>query len=409
MKSFLTGKIARTTLAVVLLVAVFVGGIFVGEARIPAIEKVTSLYNKQPASVAAAANVDFEPFWKVWNLINEKYVDPDKLNDQQKVWGAIEGLASSLDDPYTVFMPPKEAESFASEIKGNFEGVGMEVGIKDDSLTVVSPLKGSPAEKAGVRAGDKIVKINGEVSATMKTEEAVTKIRGKKGTPVVLTLAREGKGQPFDITIVRDVINIPTLDTDFKDGVFIIKLYNFSEPSPRAFRVALKEFIDSGSDKLILDLRGNPGGYLDASVDMASWFLPKDAVIVREDFGPKAPEEVQRSKGYNIFTEHLKMVILVNGGSASASEIVAGALREHNVATIVGTKTFGKGSVQELVKVTPDTSLKITIARWLTPKGVSISEKGITPDVEVKMSAEDVEKGRDPQMAKAMEILLNKK
>ena len=369
--------------------------------------------------------MDFAAFWKAWNILNEKFVSTaTTTSDQDKVWGAIEGLAASLHDPYTVFFPPENAKIFQSEISGNFEGVGMEIGIKGDIITVIAPLKGTPAAKAGILSGDKILKINDTQTFGMKVDQAIKLIRGKKGTEVHLTILREGKKDPIEVKVIRDTISMPTIDTELKqiilsqkdatpeglsqNGVFIIKLYSFSATSPDLFREALRKFIESRSNKLILDLRGNPGGYLEAAVDMASWFLPAGKVVVSEDFGKNAPKVAYRSKGYNVFNKNLKFVILVNSGSASASEILAGALKEHGRASLVGETTFGKGSVQELVDITPDTSLKVTVARWLTPNGNSISEKGIAPDMEVKMTGDDVAKGKDPQMARAIRTVLGK-
>ncbi len=366
--------------------------------------------------------VDFSAFWRAWNILNQKYAGTSTA-DQEKVYGAIEGLTASLGDPYTVFFPPKEAKIFASEIAGNFEGVGMEVGVKDGKLVVVAPIKDAPAEKAGVRAGDYIVKIDDTDSILMATDEAVVLIRGKAGTKVRLTLAREGSKNPIEISITRAQIDLPTVKTTTKnevagaagstdsgvglrkDGIFVISLYSFSANSANLFRNALKDFIDSGSHKLVIDLRGNPGGYLEAAVDMASWFLPSGEVVVREEFGKDKAEHEYRSKGYDIFTDKLRVIILVDGGSASASEILAGALSENGVAKLVGTKTFGKGSVQELVQLTSDTSLKVTIAKWLTPKGHSISKQGITPDYVVPVTEEDIKNKKDPQMDKAVELL----
>ena len=188
--------------------------------------------------------------------------------------------------------------------------------------------------------------------------------------------------------------------------MFVISLHNFSAISANLFRDALREFIESGTDKMILDLRGNPGGFLEAAIDMASWYLPAGKMVVTEDFGDNGKPRVHRSKGYNIFTDKLKMAILINQGSASASEILAGALQQHGKATLVGTRSFGKGSVQELVKITPDTSLKVTVARWLTPNGSSISDGGLSADVEVEFTTEDFEAGEDPQLDKAVELLL---
>ncbi len=356
------------------------------------------------------STVDFSPFWKVWNLINEKYVPASttitRVGDEDKVYGAIEGLAQSLGDPYTVFLPPVQSEMFASEVRGNFSGVGMEVLAQEGSITIIAPLKDSPAARAGIQAGDKVIKINDRTTSGLSTEDAVGLIRGEKGSVVRLTLFRNGVKEPFEISIVRDTINLPVINTEVINGdIFKIDLYNFSENSPNLFRGALREFITSGADKLILDLRGNPGGYLEAAIDMASWFLPSSKVIVSEDFGNKQETRHYRSRGYDIFTDDLKFVILIDKGSASASEILASALYEHSRAILVGDTTFGKGSVQELVDITTKTSLKVTVARWLTPKGVSISEKGIEPKYLVPFTTSDRTAGRDPQLEKALEIL----
>ncbi len=358
----------------------------------------------------ADAKLDFSPFWKAWNVLSEKYVPASTtaaaVNNEDKLYGAISGLAASLGDPYTVFFPPVESELFASDIRGNFEGVGMEVLAQEGAITVIAPLKDSPAFRAGMLAGDRIIKIDGKETSGLTTEDAVQLIRGPRGTAVTVTVFRQGVKEPFNVKLVRDVINIPVINTsNLPGGVFLIELYSFSEQSPNLFRNALREFILSGDDKLILDLRGNPGGYLEAAIDMASWFLPGSKVVVREDFGGRKEERVYRSRGYDIFADNLKFVILIDKGSASASEILAGALSEHGRAKLVGETTFGKGSVQELVDITPDTSLKVTVARWLTPNGLSISEKGIEPDYKVVRTPADMQAGRDPQLDKALEIL----
>ncbi len=349
----------------------------------------------------------FSPFWKAWTILDDKYVEAASTTAQDKVWGAIQGLASSYDDPYTVFLPPVEAKMFEEDISGNFEGVGMELGIKDGQLRVVAPIKDSPAERAGVKAGDLIIRIADQSSLDMPVDEAVKLIRGKKGTPIVITFLTPGSSQPVERTIIRDIIDIPTLETESKPGgIFVIRLFSFTAQSPNLFRNALREFILSGDDKLILDLRGNPGGYLDAAWDMASFFLPPGAIVVTEDFGENGSPKVYRSKGYDVFRGDLDMLVIVDGGSASASEILAGALAENGVADLVGSKTFGKGSVQQLISLTPDTSLKVTIARWLTPGGHNLSHDGLEPDypVEAKGTAE----GDDPAMTKAIEILSSK-
>ena len=376
-------------------------GVYVGYSQRPTIDQVTSLYNKETAK---PAEVDFSPFWKAWNLIEEKYVASDGLDRQKMVYGAIGGMVAALDDPYTVFFPPVEKQLFESEIEGKFEGIGAEIGMRKGVLTVISPLTGSPAAGAGLLPGDKIARIDDVITTELTLDEAVRLIRGDKGTVVALTILRSGEDEMRVIKITRDTIHVPILDMEKRDGgVFVIHLYNFSEQSPLEFRKALQEMARSGSNKLILDLRNNPGGFLEASVDIASWFLESGKVVAREAFGD-GTELQHRSHGYNALS-NIPTVILVNNGSASASEILAGALRDHLKTQLIGTKTFGKGSVQELVDVTNTTSLKVTIARWLTPSGISLSENGLDPDIVVEITPEDVEKLQDPQMEKALEII----
>ncbi|MEK7498992.1 MAG: S41 family peptidase, partial [Patescibacteria group bacterium] len=306
-------------------------GVQVGARNLAAIDKVT-LANKE---TQVDTDADFAPFWKVWNTINEKYPQADQVSDQERIYGAISGLMDSLEDPYSVFFSPDEAKAFEEEIAGNFIGVGMEVGLKNDILTVISPLKDTPAYRANIKPGDKIIKIDGKITADISIEQAIKLIRGEKGTAVNLSILREGNEKQIEVKIVRDVINIPTLETELrKDGIFVIKLYTFSANSAKLFRDAIKSFAASKSDKLLLDLRGNPGGYLDSAVDISSWFLPSGKTVVIEDYGESKKEEVYRSRGYNVFNDKLKFVILIDAGSASASEIVAGAMQDHKRAKL---------------------------------------------------------------------------
>ncbi len=394
-------------ISLILLIGIFFIGTYVGYSRRPEIDKVLSLTHKESQVQTTA---DFSSFWKAWNLINEKSIYAKKVTDQDRVWGAIQGLASSLGDPYTVFFPPEENKLFNEEIQGSFSGIGAEIGIKDKVLTVVAPLKGSPAMAAGIKSGDKILKIDKIETNDMTVDKAINLIRGTKGTVVTLTILRAGERTTREIKITRDNIQIPTIDSELrKDNIFVIKFYSFSQNSAELFRQALNEFIKSGSHKLILDLRGNPGGYLNSAVDIGSWFIDQGKIIVSEDFGSNRKPIIYRSHGPRLFNkESLDFVILVDGGSASASEILSGALREHGVATLIGEKTFGKGSVQELLPVTEDTSLKVTVAKWLTPNGVSISEKGLDPDILVPFTLKDLDAKRDPQMDKAIEVLTAK-
>ena len=405
-------KIINAVIAVIAISSGAFGlGILVGTHNVT--QTSTPIFSEN--SALEPEGVDFSPVWKAWNVLNDKYVSATTTNNatsEDRVWGMVQGLTNSLGDPYTVFFPPADAEIFEADISGNFEGVGMEIAIRDNVLTVVSPLKNTPAYRAGLLSGDKIVEIDEESTEGFSVDKSVKLIRGERGTEVIFTVLREGETELLTIPVVRDVIQIPTISTETEDGaglredgVFVIQLYNFSALSQHVFREALREFISSGTDKLILDLRGNPGGFLDASVDMASWFLPVGKVVVSENFGEGAKPNTHRSRGYNIFNDNLKMAIIVNRGSASASEILAGALKEHGVATLVGERTFGKGSVQELVSITDDTSLKVTIARWLTPLGNSISDEGLTPDIEVERTLEDIQNNVDPQLDRAVEFL----
>lgn len=388
----------------------FGAGVLVG-GRVPAHAAQIITQSGQPE------DVDFSSVWKAWNLINENFVPAAVASsspiatstaeeNQQKVYGMISGLAASLNDPYTFFLPPAENKQFAADMSGSFEGVGMQIDVKDGVLIVVSPLKGTPAERAGMKAGDSILKIDGEVTKGLDVSEAVKKIRGPKGTVVTLTVLRTGWDAPRDIKVTRDVINVPIVTTTARpDGIFVITLSEFTSNSPELFRNALREFIESKDTKLILDMRGNPGGYLEAAVQIGSWFLPNGSTIVTEDYAGHQPDVVHRSYGYDIFNKNLKMLILVDGGTASASEILSDALRSYGIAKLVGVNTFGKGVVQQLFDITSDTSLKITVARWLGPDGEQIPHEGITPDVNVPVTEADVKAGKDAQLEKAVEML----
>ncbi len=389
-------------------------GVYTGLSYKTELEKIIGITNTEvPTDIP---DTDFSPFWKAWNTIDEKYPGADKVTNQERVYGAIAGLMNSLKDPYSVFFDPEETKSFKEQISGNFSGVGMEVGIKDEILTVIAPLKGTPAERAGIKTGDKILKINDVSTSDISVEKAVNLIRGEKGTEVSLTILHSGEQKSEEIKIIRDTINIPTLDTELRsDGVFVIKLYSFSSNAASLFKDALKEFAMAKTDKLILDLRGNPGGYLDTAVFMSSWFLPEGKVIVTEDYGGEEAPEVFRSKGYgvvrnkteNVLNDNLKYVILIDGGSASASEIVAGALQDHKRAILVGDQSFGKGSVQQVIQMTDETVLKITVAKWLTPNGNLIAQKGLTPDYLVKFIKDPKDEEKDNQLDKAVQLLNN--
>ncbi len=394
--------------AVVAVIA-FVGGMSVSsETGERVFANVPLLGNSLDATPDAEASLS--DFWKVWNVLSTQFVQthgsssPPSLDE--KIWGAIAGMTASYGDPYTVFLPPADAKIFIEDIAGNFGGVGMEIGIANDILTVIAPLKNTPAERAGIQSGDKILAIDGVSTKGLSTDEAVKMIRGEQGTEVSFTIYREEEGESKDITVVRATIETPVLEHsyDAENDVYTIAIYSFSANSGSLFSRALTAFRESGSRSLVIDVRGNPGGYLEAGVSIASHFLPKGTVIVTEDYDGKRENVVHRSKGTGGVPAGTNVVVLINKGSASASEILAGSLQDEGVAKLIGTQSFGKGSVQELVDI-GDASLKVTVARWLTPSGRSISDGGLTPDIVVERTRQDVEAGKDPQMERAIQLL----
>jgi carboxyl-terminal processing protease len=398
-------------LGVLALVGVgFIGGLYTGVAE--RISQTVSAQTVYVSSDKVPADVDTTELWRVWHLLEDNFVQTHSSTtiptSEEQLYGAIAGLTASYGDPYTVFMPPVEAQIFNEDISGAFEGVGMELGTKDNTIVVVAPLKDSPAQKAGIQSGDEVIGVDGKPTDGMAVDDVVKLIRGKKGTTVKLTLVRAGTPDPLEISVVRDVINIPIINNyERPDGIYVIQLYSFSANSADLFRTALRDFMNSGSTKLILDLRGNPGGYLEAAVDMASYFLPVGDVVVTEDSNGKHEQVAHRSVGYNVFAnKKLSMAVLIDQGSASASEILAGALQQHNVAKLVGTRSFGKGSVQQVIDLGGGAQVKITIARWLTPNGSSISDGGLTPDIKADRTADDVKNQKDPQMDAAVSWLI---
>ncbi len=349
--------------------------------------------------------IDFGTFWKVWGLLREKYVDRAHLDANELFYGAIDGMLTATGDPYTTFFSPKENAAFKEEISGTFSGIGAEMGMKDELITIIAPLEGMPAEKAGLLAGDKIIKIDGESTTNLSLDDAVKKIRGEKGTTVKLTIFREGEKDTRDVDVMRDTIVVKSVRFEMKDnGIALIRVSRFGDDTEQGFKDAVKQAKDNNARGVIVDLRNNPGGYLEAAVEMGSLMIPNGKTVVIEESGDGSRKEM-KTRGGDVLSQ-IKTVVLINQGSASASEILSGALRENrdNV-TLVGKKSFGKGSVQELINVTKDTAVKITVAKWLTPKGNQINKVGISPDVEVDITADDITNKRDPQMDKALELL----
>lgn len=392
----------------------FVGGVYVGKTgtvfgKTINIARVLPL----PQSVQAKEKADLSEFWKVWALLDEKFISASSsapLSEEDKIRGAIAGLVASYGDPYTTYFPPAAAQNFQDTIAGNFSGVGMEVGMHKGLVTIIAPLPGTPAEKAGLISGDAIVSIDGKSTEGMSIDEAVRRIRGDKGTVVKFSIYREGDKKFRDIEVTRDTIDIPTVKTETVDDTFIIALYSFNAVSDTKMEEAMNEFVASKKQKLILDLRGNPGGYMQSAVDIASFYMASGKIVVHERASAGGEDKVFRTRNRQVrdFNPN-NFVVLVDGGSASASEILAGALHDHGIGTIMGVPTFGKGSVQELMNLDDGSSVKITIARWFTPNGVSISNGGLMPDIIVKRTPDDREASKDPQKDAALRFLKGEK
>lgn len=364
--------------------------------------------------------LDLRLMSKVRAKLEDSFLEKEKINDKEMSYGAIEGMVAALDDPYTVFLPPKENKSSNDDLAGEFGGVGIQLGYKDETLAVVAPLAKTPAEKAGIEAGDLILKIMDKENninrdtVGISLQEAMTLIRGKVGSEVILTLYREGKTETFDVTLTRDTIVVASTEWEWVEfegkQVAWVRLYKFSEQTfkdwPEVVDKINEEKIKFGAKYggIVLDLRNNPGGYLDASVLVASDFLEKGVVVTQESSnGRKENYEVDMQRR-NLLKD--KLVVLINGGSASAAEILAGSLRDHGRAKLVGDKSFGKGTVQEPVDFNDGSGLHVTIAKWLLPSGTNIHHDGVKPDVEIKYQTEKEEVKIDNQLKKALEVLL---
>ena len=393
---------------VILLIASFLAGLVLGGRQ--GEERVEKRYSGGEVKVGdelpeyLTEDVDFDLFWEVWNLVKNNYVH-QPVPDTKLFYGALAGIVSATDDPYSVFLDPEMTKKFQEDMQGTFEGIGAEIGIKQNQLTIIAPLPGTPAEKSGLMAGDKIIKIDGQDTFDISLDYAVSIIRGDKGTEVVLNIWRDGWEKPQDIGITRGKIEVSSVTWEMKEDIAYIDITHFNQDTADKFSQAINELIMQNPKGVILDLRNNPGGFLEAAVEVASEWVEKDIVVLE-----RAQDEEYKSlmsKGLARL-QNLKTVVLVNEGSASASEILAGALQDYDKAVIVGEKTFGKGSVQSLEGLKDGSAVKITIAEWLTPKKRLIDEEGIAPDVEISLTREDYEANRDPQLDKAIELIKEK-
>ncbi|MBI5370108.1 S41 family peptidase [Candidatus Uhrbacteria bacterium] len=390
------------TLAIVL---AFVVGFFFGDARatrklVPQGEGHVLGQGGAPGDLSK--DVDFAQFWNVWNYAKDEFYK-QPVSDKDLYYGALKGVVSGLHDRYSVFFDPEEAKAFTANLEGSFSGIGAEIGAKDDKLVVIAPLAGSPAEKAGLQPGDWIVQIDAKDTTDMSVEEAVSLIRGEKGTDVTLLISRDGLEAATEVKITRDKIVVDSVKWKLDDQrIMRISISTFNHDTPELFSKAVQEILTSNVRGIVIDLRSDPGGLLTSAIDVASSWIGSQPVVIERSKsdahtfnGVKAP-----------LLTGIPTVILVNGGSASASEIVSGALQDYGFAKLVGTQTFGKGSVQDYRELDDGSAIKVTTAAWYTPKGRSINEKGITPDIEIPFTLEEFKQKKDPQLEVALKVLL---
>jgi carboxyl-terminal processing protease len=402
-------KTIKIIIISLLIVITFFVGLIVGISNSDEINKGETNFGKvknqgakQPEYLSQ--DVNFKLFWQVWDIIKDKYVEKD-INEVEMFYGAQMGLVAALGDPYSVFLVPDVAEDFNDELKGEFEGIGAEIAIKKEILTIIAPLPDSPAEKAGLRASDQIFAIDGLDTRGMSITKAVTLIRGDKGTEVELTIRHKDSNDEEKIIVIRDKIQYASVRHEIlEDSIGYIKVTHFNEDTEKLFNEAVNDLTNNKDiNSIILDLRNNPGGFLTTAISMANHWI-EEGIIVKEKSRDSNRNQSFSANGQARLKDK-NTVVLVNGGSASASEIVAGALQDYGLATILGETTFGKGSVQDLTELSDGSSVKLTIAKWFTPHDRSISDEGIVPDLEIELTNEDYNDDLDPQLDKAIEIL----
>lgn len=396
----------KSYLWVLVIVATFVFGFFLGQSNVESDD--TQIITKTSDTLASifsnSQNIDTKLFQEVWDTLHGEYIDKTKIDDSKLYYGSIYGMVAALGDPHTTFMDPDSFQEFQSDLKGEFSGIGAEIGRKNNMIMIIAALPGTPAEKAGLKSGDRILAVDKKDVVDLSADQVVSFIRGEKGTKVTLSILSKGENTAKDVTITRDKISVPSVSYQKENGIAVIKITSFNDDTSKVFENTARKILNDSPKGLIIDLRGNPGGYLDKAVDLAGYWLEPGQVVVREEFADKSRNLEHKAAG-SISLRKFKTVVLVNEGSASASEILAGALQDYNIAQLVGQKTYGKGSVQQLIDLRSDSALKITVAKWLTPMGTSIEPDGITPDELVELTIDDYNNDQDPQMDKARELI----
>ena len=395
-------KLTDFLLLLSFIILIFGSGYKLGEYK----SRFTSL---QPTTYNLQPDVNFDLFWETWNKLNERYVDQKKVDKKKMYMGAIKGMVASIEDPYTFFLTPDENKQTKDDLGGKFEGIGAQLGLKDNRIVIISPLKKSPAETAGVRAGDFINKVNDVSTNSWTLSQAVSKIRGPKNTKVKLTLERNSK--EIEVTIVRQQIIVASVENSYEKNIAILKVNQFGDNTNDEWDKVVQDISEKWSKKqvtgLVLDLRDNPGGYLESSVYLASDFLPLGKLVVKQEATLYGDKEYRVSRIGSL--KDIPMVVLINKGSASASEILAGALRDHKRAQLVGEKSFGKGSVQEALDLSQGAGLHVTVAKWVLPNGDWINGKGIEPKIKIVNEIKEgntLSKETDKQLQSAVEILI---
>lgn len=395
-------KLTNILLVLSFIILVFGSGYKLGEYKSRSSSLNPTPYTQNP-------NINFDLFWDTWNKLRERYVDQKKIDPKKMYYGAIKGMVASIEDPYTFFLTPEENKQTKDDLGGKFEGIGAQLGLKDNRIIIIAPLKKSPAENAGVKTGDFINKVDGASTKSWTLSQVVSKIRGPKNTKVKLTLERNNK--EIEVTIVRQQIIVASVELSYIKNVALLKINQFGDNTNDEWNKAVKEINNKWSNKqikgMVLDLRDNPGGYLESSVYLASEFLPLGKLIVKQEATLYGDKEYRVSK-IGILQE-IPLIVLINKGSASASEILAGALRDHNRAQLVGEKSFGKGSVQEALDLKEGAGLHITVAKWILPNGDWINSKGIEPNIKIENEIKEgntIIQETDKQLEKAIEILL---